>query len=310
MFEIDVTKIFVSFMITWSIGLIPSIIVRYIILCRPIGKLVAIGTCIVSWIIIGFILSEALESKGMTNVALTMISFVSYWILRQGEPAKSEQEQNIPTDKKRNPDGKISKSPPVSGSNRPTGSSTDMPAIATQKSDSVVTTTSKSAQEFERDTLNQEFMELYRTGSYDRAQVVGMKAYQATTKTVGPDHPDVALCLNNLADLYKAVGRYAEAELLYNRSLAIMEKALGMKHLNVAASLNHLAELFYALGRYSEAEPLCKRSLAIMEKAHGPKHPDVATSLENLSALYRATDREKDAVKLERRAAAIRAIRR
>jgi hypothetical protein len=307
MHEIEVIKIFVSFVITWCIGLIPAIIVRYIILCRPVGKLVAIGTCIIFWITISFILSEALESKGMTNVALTMISFVSYWILRQGKPAKSEQKRNMPTDKKRKPDDKTSGTP-VSGANKPSASTNDMAAI-TQNNPSAITATTKSPLEFERDILNQEFMELYRTGNYDRAQVVGMKAYKVTTKTVGPDHPDVALCLNNLADIYKAVGRYAEAELLYNRSLAIMEKALGSKHPDVAASLNHLAELFYALGRYAEAEPLCNRSLAIMKKTHGPKHPDVATSLENLSALYRATDRQKDAVKLDQRAAAIRAIR-
>jgi len=44
-------------------------------------------------------------------------------------------------------------------------------------------------------------------------------------KTLGPEHPNVATCLNNLALLYKTQGRYAQAELLINRSLAIREKA-------------------------------------------------------------------------------------
>jgi CHAT domain-containing protein len=38
---------------------------------------------------------------------------------------------------------------------------------------------------------------------------------------LGPDHPDVALSLSNLAELYRAQGRYAEAERFYQRSLEI-----------------------------------------------------------------------------------------
>ena len=38
---------------------------------------------------------------------------------------------------------------------------------------------------------------------------------------LGPNHPDVATSLNNLARLYYAHGRYAEAEPLYKRSLGI-----------------------------------------------------------------------------------------
>src|SRR3954452_1144789 len=45
-------------------------------------------------------------------------------------------------------------------------------------------------------------------------------------KALGPDHPNVAESLNNLAGLYLAQGGYAEAEPLYKRSLAIFEKAL------------------------------------------------------------------------------------
>jgi tetratricopeptide (TPR) repeat protein len=49
-------------------------------------------------------------------------------------------------------------------------------------------------------------------------------------KALGPEHPNVATSLNNLAALYKAQGRYAEAEPLYRRALEIWEKALGPEH--------------------------------------------------------------------------------
>ena len=65
-------------------------------------------------------------------------------------------------------------------------------------------------------------------------------------KVLGPDHPQVALGLNNLARLYRARGKYAEAEPLYKRALAINEKALGSDHPDLATTLNNLAELYRA----------------------------------------------------------------
>ena len=53
------------------------------------------------------------------------------------------------------------------------------------------------------------------------------RALAISEKALGPEHPDVAISLNNLALLYRAQGRYAEAEPLLKRALAISEKALG-----------------------------------------------------------------------------------
>jgi hypothetical protein len=44
-------------------------------------------------------------------------------------------------------------------------------------------------------------------------------------KVLGPDHPDVAEALNNLAFSYHQQGSYADAEQLFKRALAIREKA-------------------------------------------------------------------------------------
>ena len=60
------------------------------------------------------------------------------------------------------------------------------------------------------------------------------RALAISEKALGPEHPDVATSLNNLALLYQAQGRYAEAEPLHKRALAISEKALGPEHPDVA----------------------------------------------------------------------------
>ena len=44
-------------------------------------------------------------------------------------------------------------------------------------------------------------------------------------KTFGPNHPDLADVLQNLAVLYKEQGRYADAQQVLKRSMAIRGKA-------------------------------------------------------------------------------------
>ena len=73
----------------------------------------------------------------------------------------------------------------------------------------------------EWDVLNDEVMELLRTGQYDRGVVVAKKALEVAEENVGPDHPDVATSLNNLASLYKTMGRDDEAEPLEQRAARI-----------------------------------------------------------------------------------------
>ena len=115
---------------------------------------------------------------------------------------------------------------------------------------------------------------------------------------MGPNHPDVAKSLSNLAQLYRNLGDYAQAEPLYKRSLATLEKALGPDHPDVAISLNNLAQLYRNLGDYAQAEPLYKRSLAIWEKALGPDHSYVALSLDNLAYLSLVEGRINKAMRI------------
>jgi tetratricopeptide (TPR) repeat protein len=83
---------------------------------------------------------------------------------------------------------------------------------------------------------------------------------------LGPDHPDVANSLNNLADLYRQQGRYADAEEFNKRALAIWEKALGPDHLDVANSLNNLARIYLAGGQVDRAQPASTRAVDIVMK--------------------------------------------
>ena len=88
---------------------------------------------------------------------------------------------------------------------------------------------------------------------------------RSTRQSYGPDHPNVAIRLNNLAQLLQDTNRLAEAEPLMRRALAIDETSYGPDHPNVAIDLNNLASLLQATNRLAEAEPLMRRALAIDE---------------------------------------------
>ena len=157
----------------------------------------------------------------------------------------------------------------------------------------------------ELSALNTQVRKLYAEGKYAEAIPLALRAVTITEKKLGANHPDVAIGLNNLAELYRTQGHTGEAEVLYKRALSISEKALGPNHLNVASSLSNLALLYDAQGRYAEAEPLAKRSLSITEEALGPVHPTVANNLNNLAYVYHLQARFAEAEPLYKRSVAI-----
>ena len=144
-----------------------------------------------------------------------------------------------------------------------------------------------------------------RKARYDRAERMSRGALALTEASRGKDHPDLAVRLNNLAQLLQATNRLGEAEPLMRRALAIDEASYGAEHPNVARDLNNLATLLKDTNRLGEAEPLMRRALAIDQASYGAEHPNVAIRLNNLARLLLATNRLTEAEPLTRRATVI-----
>ncbi len=126
--------------------------------------------------------------------------------------------------------------------------------------------------------LNQVGVLLFQKALYAEAEPLMRRALAIDEASFGADHPNVAIRLNNLAQLLKATNRLAEAEPLMRRALAIDEASFGADHPNVAIDLNNLAQLLQATNRLAEAEPLMRRALAIDEASFGADHPNVASA--------------------------------
>ncbi|TDB82846.1 tetratricopeptide repeat protein [Actinomadura sp. KC216] len=163
--------------------------------------------------------------------------------------------------------------------------------------------------------LNQTGMFLIAQGEYQRANDVLTTATTIAEATLGPDHPDVATRLVNLAATYRALGRAAEALPLAQRAAVIAEAALGPHHREVAIALANVAATYRALGRAAEALPFEQRAVAMAEAALDLDHPtdtiraqrslSVAIGLGNLAVTLRALGRWAETLPLEQRALAI-----
>ncbi len=84
---------------------------------------------------------------------------------------------------------------------------------------------------------------------------------------MGPDHPDVAKTLYNLAQLYLRQRRYTQAEPLYQQAMAIQEKSLTSDHPDLAATLNGFAQLLRETKRKSQAEAMTRRARSMVDKS-------------------------------------------
>ena len=139
---------------------------------------------------------------------------------------------------------------------------------------------------------------LYRIeGQYGKAEKLSAKVLRIRETTLGADHPDVGVALNNLATTYYSERRFPEAELLLRRALDICQKSLATyvgtysEGINVEspcviASLTNLATVERDEHRYAEAESHYQRALTIEEKTLTPEHPEVFRTLVNLARTY------------------------
>src|SRR3954447_20149296 len=85
-------------------------------------------------------------------------------------------------------------------------------------------------------------------GSYLAAELFLKRAIAIDEKALGPEHPDLAGRLNNLAVLYWATAPPDGPEPLFARALAILEERLPLDHPALAAIRENYTNLLRQLG--------------------------------------------------------------
>lgn len=134
--------------------------------------------------------------------------------------------------------------------------------------------------------LSQTALYLHARADFFGARALAEHVLKIDEAYHGPDHPSVAVRLNNLGRLLKDLGEMAEARKCYERATMINEKFFGIDHPLVGTNINNLGLLLQDLGEIGEARRLIERALKIGEATFGPDHPTVAIRVNNLGNIY------------------------
>jgi len=156
---------------------------------------------------------------------------------------------------------------------------------------------------------------LERTGTYlceralySLAEPLYLRALRICEQRVGETHPQVAIALNGLAQLYYEQGKYTEAEPLRQRALRILEQQVvgEMDPHQMVIALNGLAFVYAEQGKYAQAELLSQQALRMWEQQGGETHPQKAYLLHGLAFVYAEQGKYAQAEPLYQQALRIR----
>jgi tetratricopeptide (TPR) repeat protein len=118
---------------------------------------------------------------------------------------------------------------------------------------------------------------------------------------LSPDHPDVAVVLSNLGNVYFELKRPKDSEKYHRLALKIRENALGALNPSVAQSNYNLAVLYENQGDYDKAAALYQKAINLWSQTLGPTHPYVGNALSNLSNTYIAQSKFSKAAQVIQR---------
>ncbi|HEV3032242.1 MAG TPA: serine/threonine-protein kinase [Polyangia bacterium] len=131
-------------------------------------------------------------------------------------------------------------------------------------------------------------------------------AVAAKERALGPDAPDVALSVSNLADYLAVQCELDEALPTSQRAVDIVSAALGLAHPLTAVILSNHAELLCHVGRFDEARVAVTQALAVLEPESDPSALSLTYALRTLGLCHLAADRWDEALVVLERAASIR----
>ena len=119
-------------------------------------------------------------------------------------------------------------------------------------------------------------------GQYASAESSFETILSSDSVLLGVDHPDFAITLSNLGQLYTDERKFEESERMLLGALEILRSGGDTNTISYAILLNNLARNYEKWGRHVQAIPLLEEALKIFENELGKKSPEYATALFNL----------------------------
>ena len=109
-----------------------------------------------------------------------------------------------------------------------------------------------------------------KRGVHERARPLYEKALEIWQRVHGPEHPQVANSVSELASLLLSEGEIDRADAQYERALEIHSEALGDEHPRTLVLLQTLADVLERQARLEEAEPFAREAHDTARAVLGP----------------------------------------
>ena len=132
-------------------------------------------------------------------------------------------------------------------------------------------------------------------GRYAEAEPAALEALELSEREFGPDHPEVAIALNDLASLDWTLNRLDQAEGRFRRAREILADAPGDYRAMAMGVLQNLTVLLGERGDSGQVEELYLEALALIEQEHGRSSALYASASGNLGAFYQVQGRNQEA---------------
>lgn len=138
-------------------------------------------------------------------------------------------------------------------------------------------------------------------GRLEEAEKRFTQVLEMQEKSLGADHPKVAVTLHGLADLCVGRGDFEAGEAHHSRALEI-RKRTAPGSLEVASSLGRLARFYKDRGNHEKAQELLRKAAQLAETNLGSSNPELAPYLVGEAELLLTLNNFSEAVPLFERA--------
>lgn len=146
---------------------------------------------------------------------------------------------------------------------------------------------------------------LQHQARHEEAIAANARALALAEPRLGPDHPEIAVHLNNVAVSHMLAGNYAAADTLMQRAARIFLSTYGETHPHVQTAYNNIGYIQCARVRFDEAIRWYSRAVVIAERLGTDQTRDALAPYTNLVDLQFELGRMADATVNTRKIARI-----
>jgi len=143
-------------------------------------------------------------------------------------------------------------------------------------------------------------------GSLGEAENLLLKALLILEKNLGLNHPDLAVIMTNLGNVYFESKHDKLSEKYHQQALKIRKNAFSKDDPAIAQSIYNLAVLYESQHQYEQAEIFYQQAISSWSASMGATHPYVSNALDNLSNVYNKQGKHKKATGILQRMLALK----